>query len=588
MDRGPGRLIGGDGPAAGSGGQADDAAARRLRFLTEASSLLAESLDLDVTLDRVTSLAVPVLGDWCLIHLLEGGRIRLAAGTHSDPGLEALLERAHALYPTDINAGGGVGAVIRTGETVRHTRVSDDVLRSIARSDEHLDLLRRLRLNDVVTVPLTARERRLGALSLGTTGDRPLLEADVDTVRGLARPAALAIDNARLYSELRAAHDELAFQAALLQTQTEADVQGQLVVSAEGRMISFNRRFADMWGIPDEVLERGSDEEALAVAFEKVASPEAFLARVREIYASPAPSRDEIVLRDGRVVERRGAPLVGDGAYLGYAWYFRDVTEERRAQRDLAEAGARSAALARTLQQSLLPPTLPEIPGLELAARYHPGGEGQEVGGDFYDVFRTGKDTWGVVVGDVCGRGADAASVTALVRYTSRAAAMQTSSPSEALRMLNHALLREAGDLHDRLVTVVQAVLQTRPGGVEVTLACGGHPLPLVRRASGAVEVAGRPGTLLGVLPAVEIHDSTVALHPGDALVLVTDGVLEARAGTDQFGEERLVDLLAGSRDGSAGDLCARVAESALGFTGSDAADDIAVLVIARPPAGNG
>jgi serine phosphatase RsbU (regulator of sigma subunit) len=556
----------------------------RLRFLSEASSLLAESLDLDVTLERVTSLAVPTLCDWCVIHLVGESGIRAAAVSHVDGSLQDLLREAHERYPTDVNASGGVGAVIRTGETVRHHRVDVDVLASIARDHSHLETLRRLQFGDVVTIALTARGRRLGALSVGTTGDRRLLDPEIDTAGELAKRAAVAIDNARLHGELQAAHDTLAFQAALLQTQSEADMEGQVVVAPSGEMISFNRRFAEMWSLPDEVIARGSDDEALNVAFASVAEPEAFMARVREIYAGQRPSRDEIRLRDGRVFDRFGAPLVAGDAYLGYAWYFRDVTEQKRTERRLLEAGERFAAVARTLQQSLLPPALPELPGLEVAARYHPAGRGQEVGGDFYDVFRTGRNSWDVVVGDVCGKGARAAAITALVRYTLRAAAMQTRSPSRALAMLNAALLRHTTDEEcDRLVTVVQARVQLRRDGVAVTVASAGHPIPLVRRASGAVERAGVPGTMLGVLPAPEVHDLEVALSVGDALVFVTDGVTEARHGNDQFGDERLEELLATTRSTAADDIAGAVARAALAFPDDEAADDIAVVVITRP-----
>ena len=186
------------------------------------------------------------------------------------------------------------------------------------------------------------------------------------------------------------------------------------------------------------------------------------------------------------------------------------------------------AAIAQTLQQSLLPPELPEIPGLEVAAHYRPAGEGIEVGGDFYDVFSTGEHEWFAVMGDVCGKGAQAASVTAMVRYTIRAAVMRNRSPAGILRWLNAAMLRQNAG---RFVTIAIARFETEPdGSVIATVASGGHPLPRVLRSTGLVEEIGSTGTLLGVLDEVVLADRSTHLAPGDALVLYTDGLTEVTA----------------------------------------------------------
>ena len=183
--------------------------------------------------------------------------------------------------------------------------------------------------------------------------------------------------------------------------------------------------------------------------------------------------------------------------------------------------------IARTLQESLLPPELPDVAGAEVAARFHPAGEAFEVGGDFYDVFDTSHG-WSVVMGDVCGKGADAAAVTALARYTLRTLGIQETSPAEVLRKLNDALLRQRTDR--RFCTVAYASLQVNGGGfADVCLSTGGHPLPFVLRADGTVEAVGEPGTLLGVLPDVRLSDTAVRLQRGDVMVLYTDGVTEAR-----------------------------------------------------------
>ncbi len=183
-------------------------------------------------------------------------------------------------------------------------------------------------------------------------------------------------------------------------------------------------------------------------------------------------------------------------------------------------------AIAHTLQQSLLPPELPKLPGLDVAALYRPAGEVNEVGGDFYDLFGTGRDEWFAVVGDVCGKGAEAAAVTALARYTIRAAVTRHRSPANVLRWLNAAMLRQQAD---RFVTLACVRIELADV-VTVTVACGGHPAPRVLRSTGLVEELGAIGTVVGLLEAVAAEDRTTRLAPGDALVLYTDGLTEARA----------------------------------------------------------
>ena len=236
------------------------------------------------------------------------------------------------------------------------------------------------------------------------------------------------------------------------------------------------------------------------------------------------------------------------------------------------------AYIARTLQQSLLPIELPEIPGVEAAARFRPTGEGSEVGGDFYDVFETAGRGWTVVVGDVCGKGPDAAAVTALARYTLRAAAMGQRVPSRSLRLLNEALLRQRDDR--RFCTVAYAYLEVLDGGARVGIASGGHPLPLLLRRDGTVEPIGEPGTLLGVVPDPQLEDRAVSLSPGDALVFYTDGVVESRIGEDALDEARLAALLSACAGRGADAIAARVEEAALRWQGGHPRDDIAVLVL--------
>jgi PAS domain S-box-containing protein len=234
--------------------------------------------------------------------------------------------------------------------------------------------------------------------------------------------------------------------------------------------------------------------------------------------------------------------------------------------------------VARTLQRSLLPPDLPDVPGVELAAVYHPAGGGGDVGGDFYDAFETGESGLFLAIGDVCGKGAPAAALTGIARHTVRAAAVRERSPRAILRTLNQALLRQM--IEHRFCTVAVGRLEAHDDGARMTVCCGGHPPPLLVRGDGTVEEAGTPGTLLGIYEKVQLSDLTVDLRPGDAVVFHTDGVTEERREGHMFGEERLLELLRQSAGLSAAGIADRIERAVLEFTPGPPADDVAVIVL--------
>ena len=239
------------------------------------------------------------------------------------------------------------------------------------------------------------------------------------------------------------------------------------------------------------------------------------------------------------------------------------------------------AAIAKTLQQSLLPPELPLIRRVETAAHFRPVGEGNEVGGDFYDLFSTGEREWFAVMGDVCGKGAEAASVTALARYTIRAAVPRHRSPAGILRWLNDAMLRQRAG---RFVTIAIARLQLEfDGTVTVTVACGGHPIPRILRASGLVEPLGEPGTLLGVLRDVDLFDCPARLFAGDALVLYTDGLTELNA-PHVWTPEHLDEAVAAARRLDAQGIVDQLAARATAEAERPPRDDLALLALRVQP----
>jgi anti-sigma regulatory factor (Ser/Thr protein kinase) len=232
--------------------------------------------------------------------------------------------------------------------------------------------------------------------------------------------------------------------------------------------------------------------------------------------------------------------------------------------------------IAQTLQRSLLPPSLPEIPGVAVAARFRPAGVGDEVGGDFYDLFEMGHDRWGIAVGDICGKGAGAATVTALARYTLRATALHERTPSRILGVLNEALLRHGPD--QRFCTIAYAAFEPERGRLEI--ARGGHPPPLLLRG-GEVEALGSSGTVLGVMDNPPLPDSEVELMPGDTVVFYTDGVTDAHAPERQISHEQLVAGLAECKGQSPAEVASHIEALALGGIDRPPRDDIAIVVVA-------
>lgn len=299
---------------------------------------------------------------------------------------------------------------------------------------------------------------------------------------------------------------------------------------------------------------------------------------------------DRLALRSAIAV-----PLVKHGRILGAMQFVMSSSSRRYTSDDVALAQTvagriasslenvrlheRERTIAHTLQRSLLPESLPEVPGVEIAVRYWPAGEATEVGGDFYDVFEldtAGK--WAFVIGDVCGTGPTAASLTGLARHSIRDSAWHGDSPAEVLRSLNRAVLRSGTG---SFLTAMYATLDATADHLVLTVACGGHPLPILASGGHATSI-GSPGTLLGVLPEGTFHTSETALTPGDVVVLFTDGATDLPAphalDPEQF---RALVAHATADAGTADDIADRI-HTTLGqilpFELRD--DDIALLVV--------
>jgi serine phosphatase RsbU (regulator of sigma subunit)/PAS domain-containing protein len=242
------------------------------------------------------------------------------------------------------------------------------------------------------------------------------------------------------------------------------------------------------------------------------------------------------------------------------------------------------SAVAEALQGSLLPATLPDVPGIDLYAAYLPASEGLEVSGDFYDVFPV-TGGWAIVVGDVCGKGQEAAAMTAAARHAIRALAHWNPDPADVLAKANELML--AGGYEDRFVTAKLAYLRWDGDLLHVVLASAGHPGPALVRPDGRVDVLGGGGLPLGLFPDADPHIDKLELGLGDLLFFYTDGVTEARSPQMRYFEDSLTDELAGLAGRSAADTARAIQSRVADFSRDELRDDLTILVakVNAPPA---
>ncbi|GHH37674.1 PAS domain S-box-containing protein [Streptomyces candidus] len=254
----------------------------------------------------------------------------------------------------------------------------------------------------------------------------------------------------------------------------------------------------------------------------------------------------------------------------------------RRAALDNARLYSERMAISQSLQRSLLPPELPIVPNVEVEVIYRAAGEGNEVGGDFYDLFPIRDGAYGFAIGDVCGTGPQAAAVTGLARHALRLLAREGFGGPAVLERLNAAILDEGE--RSRFLTLLYGELWPQEDGSSILkIVCAGHPLPLRLRQDGTVTPAAEPQPLLGVMEDLELYEETITLEPGDVLLCVTDGITERREGTRMLGDDGLADVLAGCTGLTAGAVAARVLRAVERFAAEPASDDMAILAMRVP-----
>ncbi|HEX8001170.1 MAG TPA: SpoIIE family protein phosphatase [Mycobacteriales bacterium] len=594
---------------------AAERAGERLRRLQQATAALSGAATTEEVADAVLHRGIELegAGSGALWLLDERENVlRLASATGAAPGLHS---RFGAL-PLDADLPGP--AVVRTGRSI--------FLRSVADRDDRWPALRGVpsHMEAQAVVPLVVEGRVIGCLSFGFPTERDFGAGERDFLNALANVAAQVLDRARLHDAERRASARVAFLAeasrvlgASLDYEETLQRAVELLLDAFASLVIIDvvdangvphhaamahvdpskrdamTRLSDIpllpgtpaWevlrsGVPrvvpqvtDEDLRAASDSEERFAAAKEVAPGSAM------IVPMTAGARTIGLLFLAR--DRDGEPFGDDDLTLAV-----DLAARIAAAVDNARSFAARTAVAETLQRSLLPPRLPAIPGLDLAARYRPALAGLEVGGDFYDVYAV-RDGWAFMIGDVVGTGPKAAAVTAVVRHTARAVAPYVTGPTEVVHAVRDAL--EAGDDPEVFCTLLYGSIGRRDDCVVLQVVGAGHPPPFVVRADGTVGRVATTGGLLGMVPPIGLDAVECVLCPGDALVCVTDGVLEARqapswdapGGGDAFFDEcGLVRVLENAAGRSADDIAGDIEAAVLDFTAWRAPDDVAILVL--------
>ncbi|HKY65207.1 MAG TPA: SpoIIE family protein phosphatase [Acidimicrobiales bacterium] len=524
-----------------------------------------------------------------------------------------------------------VAEVVRTGESV--------VVASEAERRERYPDLDSLRLTfdpAFVVVPMNdAGGRPFGSMAVGFAGRRATGVHDRALLDKVAAQCALALDRARLAVSAERAQEQLGFLDALsgaLSSSLQLDTAlGRLAGMAVPRIADWCVvRLTPSPGNPHPLVGAAHVDPGQVPQLERLVQRIPHdAARVGELGEALAAGRphirgakaadllaplfdhpgDHVAMAAVGVDALAVFPLQARGRLLGIIAFgnrpgrpFADADVELAtavASRagvivDNARLFHEHAVVARALQDSLLPGRLPDIPGIELGARYRASGQGLDVGGDFYDAFPADRNWWIVAVGDVCGHGVEAAATTGLVRHTIRSTAFDGVMPSTLLHRLNDMLLRSAAERDEigaddlpvspRFCTVLVGAVQPTAHGVDIILCSAGHPLPLVRRTAGHVVPVGVPGTLLGVTDEVSLSDAVVHLDPGEALVCYTDGLTDRRSGRRLFGEEGVVKALYRGKGLPADELARLIEAEALGFVDDEPVDDMAVLTLRAAP----
>lgn len=486
-------------------------------------------------------------------------------------------------------------------------------------------------MRSVVTVPLKVEGRLTG--SLGVAAESPGRYSNEEALRlqFAADRIALAVESARLGELERLRRGSLSFLveasdllAGTLDRDQTLALMAQMTVPTLATWCAVYT-IADQASDPFLSYVLHEDEElidGLKALLSKIAPPDPVPTPGARVWSAPAAAAHDAALRTsmrslglggqtsmsssiGPTLATAAAvggetvvlPLVARNRVIGMLTLGKPSDEHFRQEiLELAEDLSRRAALAldnarlysertaisQSLQRSLLPPELPQIDGVEVEVIYRAAGEGNEVGGDFYDLFPIRDGAYGFAIGDVCGTGPEAAAVTGLARHALRLLAREGYGGPAVLERLNSAILDEGA--RSRFLTLLYGELWPQEDGSAVLkVVCAGHPLPLRLRQDGTVEPAAEPQPLLGVMEDLELYEQTVTLDPGDVLLCVTDGVTERREGTRMLGDDGLADVLTTCTGLTAGAVAARIMRAVERFASDAPSDDMAILAMRVP-----
>ncbi|WP_309051918.1 SpoIIE family protein phosphatase [Streptomyces sp.] len=482
-------------------------------------------------------------------------------------------------------------------------------------------------MRSVVTVPLKVEGRLTGSLGVAAETANRYSNEEALRLQFAADRIALAVESARLGELERLRRGSLSFLveasdllAGTLDRDQTLALMAQMTVPTLATWCAVYT-IADQSSEPylSYVLHEDEDRiDGLKALLSSVAPPDPVPAPGARAWSAPGEAAQRAAVRASvRELEQLGSPLssgvdttlatagavagetvvlplVARNRVIGQLILGRPAEDHFRQEiLELAEDLSRRAALAldnarlyservaisQSLQRSLLPPDLPQIPGVEVDVIYRAAGEGNEVGGDFYDVFPISDDAYGFAIGDVCGTGPEAAAVTGLARHALRLLAREGFGGPAVLERLNAAILDEGA--RSRFLTLLYGEMHPQEDGSAILkVVCAGHPLPLRLRPDGTVSPAAEPQPLLGVMDDLELYEETVTLEPGDVLLCVTDGVTERREGTRMLGDDGLAEVLKTCTGLTAGAVSARILRAVERFAQAPASDDMAILAM--------
>ncbi|MFJ4918252.1 SpoIIE family protein phosphatase [Streptomyces sp. NPDC088725] len=485
-------------------------------------------------------------------------------------------------------------------------------------------------MRSVVTVPLKVEGRLTGSLGVASETAAHFSNEEALRLQFAADRIALAVESARLGELERLRRGSLSFLveasdllAGTLDRDQTLALMAQMTIPTLATWCAVYT-IADQSSEPYLSFVLHEDEEridGLKSLLSKISPPDPVPTPGARIWTAPAEAAHQAALRTsirelgggsapvssgiGTTLATAAAvggetvvlPLVARNRVIGMLTLGKPSDDHFRQEiLELAEDLSRRAALAldnarlysertaisQALQKSLLPPGLPQIAGVEVEVIYRAAGEGNEVGGDFYDLFPIRDGAYGFAIGDVCGTGPEAAAVTGLARHALRLLAREGFTGPAVLERLNAAILDEGE--RSRFLTLLYGELWPQEdGSALLKVVCAGHPLPLRLRQDGTVEPAAEPQPLLGVLDDLSLYEQTVTLDPGDVLLCVTDGVTERREGTRMLGDDGLAEVLTTCTGLTAGAVASRVLRAVERFAAEPASDDMAILAMRIP-----